>query len=87
MTQDEVLSQLQDILHADFRVPREKVTYEASFRGNLGLDSLDAVDLIYLVGKRFGVTASIEAFRDLHTVRKVVDYVVAGLASGTGKAA
>jgi len=76
MTHDEVLSELKEILQADFRVAPEKVTWEASFRGALGLDSLDAVDLIYLVGKRFGVSATIEAFRDLHTVRKVVDYIV-----------
>jgi acyl carrier protein len=76
MTHDEVLAQLREILQADFKVPQDKVTPDASFRGTLGLDSLDAVDLIYLVGKRFGVNASIESFRDLHTVRKVVDYIV-----------
>jgi acyl carrier protein len=76
MTPDEVLSQLKEVLQGDFRVPPEKVTWDASFRGNLGLDSLDAVDLIYLVGKRFEVTATIEAFRDLNTVKKVVDYIV-----------
>jgi acyl carrier protein len=76
MTQDEALAQLKEILQGDFKVPPEKVVWDASFRGNLGLDSLDAVDLIYLIGKRFSVSANIENFRDLHTVRKVVDYIV-----------
>ncbi len=76
MTHAEVLAKLQDLLEEDFKVPRAKVTPEATFRGTLGLDSLDALDLIYLVGKTFGLKVAVESFRDLHTVQKVVDHIV-----------
>jgi acyl carrier protein len=76
MTHDEVLAKLKEILQADFRVPPEKVVPTATFRGQLGMDSLDAVDLIYLLGKAFNVKADVESFRDLDTVQKVVDYLV-----------
>ncbi len=73
---EEVLGRLRQILEEDFKVPAAKVTPEATFRGTLGLDSLDAVDLIYLVGKSFGFKATVDQFKDLHTVQKVVDFVV-----------
>jgi len=77
MTQEQVLSRLQEILQADFRIPKDKVTPGATFRGDLGMDSLDAVDLIYLVSREFGLKADVEAFRDLDTVQKVVAYLAA----------
>lgn len=77
MTQDQVLARLQEILQADFRIPKDKVTGEATFRGDLGMDSLDAVDLIYLVSREFGLKADVDAFRDLDTVQKVVAYLAA----------
>lgn len=75
MTHDEVLAKVKQILQADFRVAPERVTPDASFRGALGLDSLDAVDLIYLLSKEFGLKPDIESFRDLDTVQKVVEYL------------
>jgi acyl carrier protein len=77
MTNDEVLSQLKTILQRDFAIAPEKVTPEASFRGTLGMDSLDVVDLIFFLEKSFALNAGLEAYRELHTVRKLVDFVVA----------
>jgi acyl carrier protein len=85
MSNDEVLAALKRILEKDFRVPPHKVTLDASFRGTLGLDSLDAIDLIYLVGKSFNIKAPVEDFRELHTVRRVIDYVVAKAAEAPAK--
>ena len=76
MTQEQALQQLRQILEEDFKIPPAKVTPEATFRGTLGLDSLDAVDLIYLVGKSFGIKATVDNFKELHSVQKVVDFVV-----------
>ena len=75
MTDEEVLAKIGEILQADFKVPGAKITPQATFRGTLGLDSLDAVDLIYLLGKAFGIKPSIEDYKDLHTVAAVTGYV------------
>ena len=79
MTADDVRTKLTDILVSDFRIPREKITPEASFRGNLGMDSLDAVDLVFLVCKAFGMKPDLHPFRELHTLDKVVAFLVAEL--------
>ena len=76
MTHHEAFAKVRDILAADFKVPAAKVTADASFRGTLGMDSLDAVDLIYLLGKEFQIKATVDQFKDLHTVQKVVDYLL-----------
>jgi acyl carrier protein len=77
MTQEQVLSRLKEILQADFRIAPASVTPDATFRGTLAMDSLDAVDLIYLVCREFGLKPDVEGFRDLDTVQKVVDHLVA----------
>jgi acyl carrier protein len=75
MTHEQVLAKVKQILQADFRVSADRVTPDAAFRGGLGLDSLDAVDLIYLLSKEFGLKPDIEQFRDLDTVQKVVEFL------------
>ena len=82
MTHDEVFAKVREILAVDFKVPVAKVTPEATFRGTLGMDSLDAVDLIYLVGKAFKLKATVDQFKDLHSVEKVVAYLVARTQAG-----
>ena len=75
MTSEEVFARLKTLLVNDFRIPDAKITMEATFRGTLGLDSLDTVDFIYLVSKTFGIKADINEFRELHTVRLVCEFL------------
>jgi acyl carrier protein len=75
MTQQEVFERIRRVLEKDFRIPPVRVTRESTFRGTLGLDSLDAVDLIYLVCVEFELKPTVEAFTELETVGKVVDYI------------
>ena len=82
MTTEEVLSQLRQILSADFKIPPEKVTPDATFRGTLGMDSLDVVDLIFFLEKTFKLNAGLEAYRELHSVRKLCEFVVGHPKSG-----
>jgi acyl carrier protein len=77
MTPADVLSTLREILERDFHIPPEKVTPEATFRGTLGMDSLDVVDLIFFLEKAFALNAGLDAYRELHSVRKLCDFVVA----------
>jgi len=77
-TREEVYAQLRSILIIDFSVTPEKIGEEATFRGQMGLDSLDTVDLIYLLKKTFRLeNVRTHDFRDLHTMRQVVDFLVA----------
>ena len=83
MTREDVRTKLAEILVTDFRVPPSLITDDATFRGTLGMDSLDAVDFTYMVKKTFGIDGGIEAFADLHTFGKVVVHVSEKLGSKT----
>ena len=76
-----VLATVQDVLERDFKIPKAKATPEATFRGNLGMDSLDAVDLVYLLCKQYGLKANLAEWRELHTVAKVVDFLSSKVAA------
>jgi len=76
MTRDDVLEKVREILTANFDVPAEKITFDASFRGTFGMDSLDIVDLVYFLQKGFDFEADMDEYRDLHTVDKLADFVL-----------
>jgi len=63
-------------------VEADKVTRDASFREDLGADSLDLVELIMEFEERFGATISDEEAQQLTTVGQVVDYVEKRKATG-----
>ena len=71
----DIEKRLREILETDFRVPAEKIGPSSTFRGDMGLDSLDAVDLILFVSREFGLKPQVDAFRDLHTFQKVAQHL------------
>jgi acyl carrier protein len=75
MNREEVEERLRKILKEDFRVAEEKIRPEATFRGDLGLDSMDVVDFVLLLEKDLGVDAKLESYRDLRTFRDVVTFM------------
>jgi acyl carrier protein len=75
MTDAEVLKKVQEILKVNFSIAEATVTPEATFRGTLGLDSLDVVDLIFFLQQAFNVSQNIEDYRELHTVGKLCSYI------------
>ncbi|HQE92465.1 MAG TPA: acyl carrier protein [Anaerolineae bacterium] len=59
-----------------------KVTPQASFRDDLGADSLDLVELIMAFEDEFGGRISDDDARSITTVQAAVDYVEKRMAAG-----
>jgi acyl carrier protein len=76
LTPDEVRAKLAEILAENFNVDAASVTPEATFRGTLGLDSLDVVDFVFFLQQGFGYEAKLNAYRDLHTVGDLTTFVI-----------
>ncbi len=74
---DAVFEQIKEILTGSFAVPGERVVPDATFRGTFGMDSLDIIDFVFFLQKTFGVQGELEDFRELHTVAKLCDFVIA----------
>lgn len=73
MEQRVILEKLQDLLESEFEIPRKKVTLDALLYEDLDLDSIDAVDLMAWMVKLTGQRISPEEFRNVRSVRDVIN--------------
>lgn len=83
MTSTEVADAVAELLAEAFELSRAQVTPEARLREDLELDSLDGVDLVVAIEKRFAIRVDDDAPKRLRTVAEVSAYVDAALASSS----
>ena len=53
---DELFDKLKKLIAEKLEVEEAKITPEASFRQDLGADSLDTYELVYAIEEEMGVT-------------------------------
>ena len=75
MTNEEILSDLADIVNEVAGVDPDEVTREKSFVDDLDIDSLSMVEIAVQVEDRFGVKVPDDELVNLRTVGDAVDYV------------
>ena len=75
MTREEIHATLQAILADTFELEPERVTADANLFTDLGLDSIDAVDLAIKLQQLTGKRVNAEVFKSVRTVNDVVDTV------------
>jgi acyl carrier protein len=77
MTEAEVIEAVNEVFVDSFEIPREQLTPEAQIFGDLGLDSLDVVDLVAAIQKRFGVQVrDDERVRAIRSMRDLYNYLI-----------
>ena len=77
MTREEIVSITNNVFEELFEVPPQKLVPQANIFDNLGLDSLDTVDLIVALQKRFKV--QIREDERVHTIRtleNIYDFIL-----------
>ncbi|MCK9190399.1 MAG: acyl carrier protein [Sphaerochaetaceae bacterium] len=67
--------QVKDLIAEKMEVDSSKVTLDASFRKDLGADSLDTYELIYAIEEEMGITIPDEKANEFETVRDAVEYL------------
>lgn len=72
MTDDDILNHLREILVDNFEIAPEAVTLEAHLYEELGLDSIDAVDLAIKVQQLTGKRIKPDDFKHVRSVGDVV---------------
>ncbi len=75
MTRDEIFNDLRRRLHDMFEIVPERVTLEADLRNDLGLDSIDAIDMAASLQKMTGEKVDLSSLKSIRTVSDVVDMV------------
>ncbi|MBD5427342.1 MAG: acyl carrier protein [Treponema sp.] len=72
---DELFSKIQKLIAEKLEIDESKVTLDASFRGDLGADSLDTYELVYAIEEELGVSIPDEKANEFETVREAYDFI------------
>jgi len=72
-----VLEKIQELVAEGLNIDAEKVVPAASFKEDLGADSLDLFELVMSFEDEFGVEIPTEELEKIVTVQDVMDYIAA----------
>ena len=76
MTSEEVFNDLKIILSEEFEVEEELITLGASFYDEMGLDSLDAIDLVVNISDKYNIDIGNKAIEETKTIQQLIDAVL-----------
>jgi len=78
MTKEDILRMTHDVFAESFEIERERLVPEAQIFTDLGLDSLDTVDLVVALQKKFGVRIRDDArVREIRTLGDIYAFIAA----------
>jgi len=69
---DEIADKVLSLIASTKRLPRERVTLNSTFE-ELGLDSLDAINLMFEVESEFDITVPDEVANSIHSVPEMIE--------------
>jgi len=72
MKDKDIFNKIKEVLIEDFEVEEELITLQASFYENLGLDSLDAIDLIVNLNNTYDVDIDNKEIEDIRTIEQLI---------------
>jgi len=75
MTREKIVAEVNTIMSNGFEIPKEKLQPEANLFTELGLDSLDAVDMVVHLEDKFSVKVDGERVQKVRTLADVYDLV------------
>ncbi len=74
--QQDMIPAINEVFSEEFEVPAEELVPGAHIFNDLGLDSLDVVDLIVALQKKFGVQVrNDQRVRQVRTLQDLYDYL------------
>lgn len=75
MDRKEIEQKVREFLIEDIEVEEDKITPDAKLKDDLGIDSLDFVDIVVLVNNKFGFKIKQEEMVGIDTLSKFCDYI------------
>jgi acyl carrier protein len=72
---DELFNKVKKIIAEKLDVDEAKITPEASFRQDLGADSLDTYELVYALEEEMGIQIPDEKANEFETVGDAVEFI------------
>lgn len=75
MTREEIDEKIKTFLVEDLEIDEEKIAPEAKLHDDLGIDSLDLVDIVVLVDRTFGFKIEGKEMQNVQTLQQFGDYI------------
>jgi len=72
---DELFEKVKKIIAEKLEVEESKITMDASFRQDLGADSLDTYELVYGIEEEMGITIPDEKANEFETVKDAYEFI------------
>jgi acyl carrier protein len=72
---DELFDQMKKLIVDKLDVDAAKITMDASFRQDLGADSLDTYELVYAIEEEMGISIPDEKANEFETVKDAYEYI------------
>ena len=72
---DELFVKMQKVIAEKLEIDEAKVTPEASFRQDLGADSLDIYELVYAIEEELGVKIQDDKATEFETVGDAYEFI------------
>ncbi|MFA5447971.1 MAG: acyl carrier protein [Sphaerochaeta sp.] len=79
MDSSAVFEKVKALIAEKLEVEESKISMEASFRKDLGADSLDTYELVYAIEEELGVSIPDEKANEFETVKDAVDFLATQL--------
>lgn len=75
MNRKEIETKVNQFLVNDFEIDEESIKEDALLKNDLGIDSLDYVDIVVIVERTFGFKIKPEEMAVVHTLKEFYDYI------------
>jgi len=81
MSHEELTERVRRIIAATQHLPEEKITADSTF-AELGIDSLDGINILFAVESEFNINIPDDAAQSIRSVRDVVEGIAKLLEGG-----
>lgn len=75
MQREEIIQKVNEFLINEIEIDESKLNDNARLKEDLGIDSLDFVDIVVIVEKHFGFKIKPEEMKDVQTLGQFYDYI------------
>jgi acyl carrier protein len=75
MDKEDIIKTINSLFIEEFEIDEKKISPSAHLKDDLGLESLDFVDIAVIVKKKFGITLKGKDVISMKTVGNLYDYI------------
>ena len=75
MERKEIIEKVNDFLIEELEIDEEKISPEARLKEDIGIDSLDYIDIVVIVHRVFGFKIQSSELKDVKTLNDFYDYI------------